>query len=137
MVENKLSSESSAIAVAGIVALAGILGAAAGALFGWLDPPDSFSWAGLAVAPLWLLLEFYFEGVVVALGHRTTIARISSTIAVLVGFYVAWFAIRGFAPQQFVQADAASFRHQAWQEKLAMPGTSTTQRGLTQALGRS
>jgi hypothetical protein len=98
MAENELPSESSAFAVAGIVVLAGILGAASGALFAWLDPPDSFSWVGLAVAPLWLLLEFYFEGVVVALGHRTKLARVGFAIAVLVGFYAAWFAIRGFAP---------------------------------------
>ena len=98
MVENSLPSKNSALPVLAIAVLACLLGASAGALLGWLAPADKFSWAGLAVAPLWLLLELYFEGVVVALGHRTKAARISSTIAVLVGFYVAWFATRGVAP---------------------------------------
>ena len=98
MTESRLPSESSALPVIGITLLAAVIGVAAGALFGWLNPPDAFSWAGLTMAPLWLLLEIYFEGVMVALEHRSRVARIYSTIAVLIGFYITWIATRGFAP---------------------------------------
>ena len=81
----------------GITVLAGALGLGSGALMAWIAPSDKFSWAGLAVVPLWLLLEIYFEVVVAVLGHRAKVTRIASTIAVLAGFYVAWFALRGVA----------------------------------------
>jgi ABC-type antimicrobial peptide transport system permease subunit len=82
----------------GLALLAGVLGLGSGSLMAWLTPPDKFSWAGLAIAPLWLLLEVFFETVVGIFGYRTKTTRIASTIAVLIGFYVAWFALRGVAP---------------------------------------
>ena len=81
----------------GVTVLAGILGAGSGALMAWIAPSDKFSWAGLAIAPLWLLLEIYFEAVVAILGRRAKVTRVASTIAVLVGFYIAWFALHGVA----------------------------------------
>jgi len=93
----KSSTQSLGYAV-GVAMFAGALGLCSGTLMAWLAPPDKFSWAGLVVAPLWLLLEVFFEAIVGILGHRTKATRIASTIAVLVGFYVAWFALRGVAP---------------------------------------
>lgn len=60
-----------------------------------LAPQNKFSWAGLAIAPLWFLLEFFFEGVVALLGKYTKIVRVASTVAVVAGFYIAWFVFRG------------------------------------------
>ena len=80
------------------VAIAGVLGLGSGALMAWVAPSDDFSWAGLAVVPLWFLLEIFFEGVVEFFGARTRMARVASTVAVVAGFYVAWFALRGVAP---------------------------------------
>jgi len=80
------------------VALAGVLGACSGVLMAWIAPANKFSWAGLAVAPLWLLLEFFFDGVVGVLGTNAKAVRVGCIIAVLAGFYVPWFALRGFAP---------------------------------------
>ena len=80
------------------VALAAGLGLGSGALVAYLAPSVNFSWAGLAVLPLWFLLELFFEAVVAVLGARSRATRIASAIAVLAGFYFAWFALRGFAP---------------------------------------
>ena len=79
----------------GVTVLACILGLGAGAIMARLAPSDDFSWAGLAVAPLWFLLELFFEVTVGVLGYRSKATRIASTIAVLLGFYVAWFELRG------------------------------------------
>jgi hypothetical protein len=82
----------------GATVLACILGLGAGAVMARFAPSDDFSWAGLVVAPLWFLLEVFFEITVGVLGYRTKATRVASTIAVLLGFYVAWFALRGVAP---------------------------------------
>lgn len=70
------------------VVLAGGLGLGSGSLLAWLAPSDEFSWAGLAVLPLWFLLEVFFE--------VAGAVRAMSGVAALLGFYVAWFALRGF-----------------------------------------
>ena len=88
----------SALAYAAAAALlAAGFGYGAGAFMAWLAPANKFSWAGLIVAPIWFLLELFFEAIVEAVGHRTRAARASSTIAAIAGFYVAWFLIRGVA----------------------------------------
>jgi hypothetical protein len=97
MQPTSLSSSPSMVHAIGVTALAGALGLASGALMAWIAPSDKFSWAGLTVVPLWLLLEIYFGAVVVALGHRAKATRIASTIAVLAGFYISWIALRGVA----------------------------------------
>ena len=74
------------------------LGVGVGSLFAHLAPNDKFSWAGLAMAPLWLLLEIFLEGSVTLLGAQSKLLRLASTIALLGGFYVAWFSIRGIGP---------------------------------------
>jgi hypothetical protein len=79
-------------------AIAGVLGLGSGALMALVAPSDKFSWVGLAVVPLWFLLEIFFEGVVETFGARARMARVASTVAVVAGFYIAWFALRGIAP---------------------------------------
>jgi len=77
------------------VMLAGFLGVGAGALLAWIAPSDKFSLAGLAVLPLWFLLEVFFEAV--ASGADTRVMRVASGVAVVAGFYFAWFALREVA----------------------------------------
>jgi len=74
--------------------ISGVLGVGAGMLMATIAPGDNFSWAGLAVAPLWLVLEVVFELVVGLFGTYSRIARISVTVALLLGFYAAWFLVR-------------------------------------------
>jgi len=88
------NNRSISYAIAAVI-LAAILGIGSGLLMARLAPVNKFSWAGLAVAPLWFLLEFFFEGVVTIIGAHAKIARIVSTVAVVVGFYAAWFIARG------------------------------------------
>ena len=94
------SQEPEAIAVScwvsalALVVVAGLLGLVSGALMAHIAPSDKFSLAGLAVAPLWVLLEFYFEGVVSVLRVRSKRMRLFTAVAVLAGFYGAWFAFR-------------------------------------------
>jgi len=76
------------------IVVAGVLGLGSGALMARVAPSDKFSLAGLVIAPLWLLLEFYLEGVVSVLGVRSKSMRLFATIAVLAGFYGEWFALR-------------------------------------------
>lgn len=88
---SKIRSFSYAI---GAVALAGLLGSGSGAAMARIAPQNKFSWAGLAIAPLWFLLELFFESIVAILGAYVKVVRVASTIAVVAGFYVAWFLSR-------------------------------------------
>ncbi len=78
----------------GAVLLAGLLGLGSGVLMARLAPQNKFSWAGLAIAPLWLFLEIFFEGVVAIVGGYAKVVRIVSSIAVVASFYIAWFMFR-------------------------------------------
>jgi hypothetical protein len=78
----------------GVVVLAGLLGLGSGALMARIAPLSKFSWAGLAIAPLWLLLEIFFEGVIAIIGVHVKAVRIASAVAVVAGFYIAWFVFR-------------------------------------------
>ena len=82
------------IATISASAIAALLGAGAGVAMAQVAPNDKFSWAGLAVAPLWLLLEIVFELFVGVFGSYSRIARIAVTTALLLGFYIAWFVVR-------------------------------------------
>jgi len=75
-----------------IVALAALFGVGSGALVAHIAPIDKFTWAGLAIAPLWLLLEICFEGIVSA--ATSSQVRFTATIVVLAGFYGAWILLR-------------------------------------------
>ena len=93
-----VSSPLSWVSALVLVVVAAVLGLSSGALMAHIAPNDKFSLVGLAVAPLWLLLEVYFEGVVGALGAWSKGMRLLASIAVLAGFYGAWFAFRPYAP---------------------------------------
>jgi hypothetical protein len=75
-------------------AIAALLGVAAGVAMAHVAPNVKFSWAGLAVAPLWFLLEIVFELFVGVFGSYSRVARIVVTTSLLLGFYIAWFAAR-------------------------------------------
>ena len=82
------------VALVAAASFSALLGAGAGLGMAYVAPGDKFSWAGLAVAPLWLALELFFELIVGIFGAYSRIARASVTIAVLLGFYIAWFFVR-------------------------------------------
>jgi hypothetical protein len=72
-------------------ALAALLGAAAGWLASFLAPAASTVWVSLALLPLWLLLEIYLQLARDLCGGFGRALRVASTVAVLGGFYGAWF----------------------------------------------
>lgn len=74
--------------------IAALLGVGSGVVMAHVAPGEKFSLAGLAVAPLWLLLEIVFELVVGLFGPYSRFARIAVTASVLIGFYIAWFVVR-------------------------------------------
>jgi len=76
------------------VGVAIALGLASGALMVRLTPVNEFSWVGLALIPLWFLQEVVFELAVGVLGERSKAVRVLSTLALMAGFCVAWFAFR-------------------------------------------
>ena len=71
-----------------------LLGSGAGIVMAMLAPSDTFSWAGLAVAPLWILLEIVFESHTELVGYSSGTARVAAGVALLGSFYVAWFLVR-------------------------------------------
>ena len=77
------------------VGLALLAGVGSGALMATLAPDNKFSGAGLLIAPLWLLLEVYFEFVVGAVGARPKAVKYAATAILIVGFYTTWFLVRG------------------------------------------
>ena len=90
--ENAQSISHSWVSAIALVVLASIFGFGSGALVSHVAPSDKFSLVGLAVAPLWFLVELYFESVIGVLGVRSKSLRAFTTAAVLAGFYGAWFA---------------------------------------------
>ena len=54
-------------------------------------PSDKFLWSGLALMIIWLLLEMFFEIVVGNPGIYSKRIRWASTIALISGFFIAWF----------------------------------------------
>ena len=76
------------------VLIAAILGAGSGALMARFAPVDEYSWAGLAIAPLWMVVEAAFESYVELVGYSSRASRILAGVALLVGFYVAWYSLR-------------------------------------------
>lgn len=76
------------------ITIAAVLGVGTGVAIAKIAPGDKLTWAGLAVVPLWFLLEIVFEIFVGVFGSYSRFARISITIALLLGFYIAWFVER-------------------------------------------
>ena len=97
MQQSRAPSQSPVVATLAIVTAA-FLGLCSGTLLARIEPADKFSWVGLAVAPLWLVLEVFFEAVTAVFGARSRFVRIATLVAVLGGFYIAWFAFRAVAP---------------------------------------
>ena len=83
------------VATIGVLLIATLLGSIAGAFMAWVAPSDKFSWAGIVVAPLWLILEVFLGSVSGAAYALSKVSRALSIMAVLGGFYVAWFYLRG------------------------------------------
>lgn len=75
-------------------AITGLVGVGTGMGMAQIAPSDKFTWAGLAVVPLWFLLEIVFEMAVGLFGSHSKLARIAGTSTLLLGFYIAWFAAR-------------------------------------------
>ena len=63
-----------------------------------LAPANKFSWLGLALIPLWFLLEMFFELAAAVLGSPSKISRVLAITGLLGGFYVVWFLVKGLAP---------------------------------------
>ena len=76
------------------VAFALLAGIGSGALMATIAPESKHSLIGLFIAPLWLLLEVYFEFVLVAVGDRPKMAKYAATAVLVVGFYGTWFLLR-------------------------------------------
>lgn len=87
----RLCSAFVASAIATVVSA--LLGVGSGILLANIAAGDNFSMAGLAVAPLWLLLEIVFELIVGVFGSHARFARIAVTTALLIGFYSGWFFV--------------------------------------------
>jgi len=56
-----------------------------------IAPYDKFSWIGLAIAPIWFMVDILLGAAGDLLGGRTNGARAAVFIALLAGFYAAWF----------------------------------------------
>jgi hypothetical protein len=56
-------------------------------------PADGLLLASLALIPLWIALEIFFEVVVETLGALGKSARTSAICGLLSGFYITWFAL--------------------------------------------
>ncbi|TMH34624.1 MAG: hypothetical protein E6H66_09485 [Betaproteobacteria bacterium] len=73
---------------------AAALGAVAGAIAGSKLPADQFAWTGLALLPLFVLLEVSLRRLVTLFGDDRNAARLALAGAIVIGFYGAWFGIR-------------------------------------------
>jgi hypothetical protein len=74
------------------------IGAGSAWLMATLVPSNKSSWLGLALIPLWFLLEALFELAAAALGSPSKISRALAVAGLLGGFYATWFTIKGLAP---------------------------------------
>ena len=82
------------VTVGAMTLIAGLVGVGTGAVMAKVSPEDKFSWVGLAIAPLWLVLEIAFEVVVGVFELHSRTARIAGIVALLLGFYITWFLMR-------------------------------------------
>ena len=71
-----------------------MFGCVTGVLVASSAPNEKFSLAGLAYVPVWFLLEVFFE--IVGVGYRTRSkgAQAAVPLALIAGFYLAWFIVR-------------------------------------------
>jgi uncharacterized membrane protein YfcA len=76
------------------IVVAGALGAAAGGMAAALLPAEEFAWLGLALLPLFVLLESVVKYVVPAFNDDPNAARKWLAGVTLVCFYAAWSLLR-------------------------------------------
>ena len=74
--------------------VAAALGAIAGAVIAAKLPSDKFAWTGLALVPLFVLLEISLKHLVLLFAGDRNAARFTLAGAIVVGFYGAWFGVR-------------------------------------------
>jgi hypothetical protein len=82
------------VALLGAAVVAALVGAGAGALMAAITPHDKFTWFMLLLIPVYIVLEWSFEIFVAVIGSHSKTARIAVMVALLAGFYVAWFVVR-------------------------------------------
>ena len=87
-------ARSNALRRALAIVVAGALGATAGGLAVSLLPAEQFAWLGLALFPLFVLLESLLKYVVSAFNDDPGAARMWLAGAILVCFYAAWSLLR-------------------------------------------
>jgi len=80
--------------VLGAVATAAVVGCLTGVLVASSASNEKFSLAGLAYVPVWFLLEVFFEIVGVGYRIRSKGAQAAVPLALIAGFYFAWFLVR-------------------------------------------
>ena len=98
MQDSRVPAVQSPLAATLAIVVAAFLGFCSGALMAHVAPAHKFSWAGLLVAPLWFVLELFFEAVAGVLGARSRFVRIATSVCVVGGFYIAWFVLHAVAP---------------------------------------
>ena len=76
------------------IAVAGVLGAVAGGLAVSFLGAGNFVWSGLALLPLFVLLESLLKHVVSAFHDDPNDARMWLVGAIVVCFYAAWLLLR-------------------------------------------
>ena len=76
------------------IVVAAALGALVGAMAAIKLPSDKFAWTGLALVPLFVLLEVLLKYFVALFGGDRNSARFALAAAIVVGFYGAWFGVR-------------------------------------------
>ena len=79
-------------AAATVVAAA--LGAIAGGIAASKLPSDKFIWTGFFLVPFFVLLEVFSKYLVALFRGNSNAARLTLAGAVVVAFYVTWFAVR-------------------------------------------
>jgi hypothetical protein len=79
---------------AAAVAVAAAAGAAAGLFAAWKIPAEKFAWTGIALVPLFALLEMIVGRAAPLFGGDEKAARLWLAGAAVAGFYAAWFVAR-------------------------------------------
>ena len=75
------------------IVAAAALGAVAGGLAASLLPADRFAWTGIALLPLFALLEAQLKRAAALFDGDLNATRLSLAGAIVVGFYATWFAL--------------------------------------------
>jgi uncharacterized membrane protein YfcA len=89
-----LSGGAALLPRAAAVAVAAVAGAAAGAFAAWKIPAERFVWTGIALVPLFALIEMFVGRAAALFGGDENAARLWLAGTVVAGFYAAWFVAR-------------------------------------------